>query len=337
MRAALSTVSVRAFPLAACGLMRLCPVRCYRRLAAMRCRLRWKPQSKCSETDKICARPSNWNWSRLVTKARLASRRYESVDPEQRLVAAELEARWNTALRKTRELESKLREFDDESHSAPAPNKEVLMSLAQDLPAIWNSPSTDQRLKQRIVRILIREIVADVDEKSREVVLVIHWAGGRHSELRVKKSETGRSRRCTDPETIEVLRQMAGAFTDQQIAAALNRLGLRTGVGNSWNVMRVRSARSYYQLPAFAQSYPPREVTLQEAARRLSVSQSIVRRMIEEKILPARQVVLCAPWQIPMEALDSEAIRQEAANIQNRVRVPPSQSIEGQQSIFSEG
>jgi hypothetical protein len=53
------------------------------------------------------------------------------------------------------------------------------MSLAQDLPGIWNSPSTDQRLKQRIVRILIREIVADVDEKSREVVLVIHWAGGR--------------------------------------------------------------------------------------------------------------------------------------------------------------
>jgi len=269
-------------------------------------------------------------------EARLASRRYESVDPEQRLVAAELEARWNTALRRTRVLESKLQEFDDESHAAPAPHKEVLMSLAQDLPAIWNWPSTDQRLKQRIVRILIREIVADVDEKSREVVLVIHWAGGRHSEIRVKKSETGRSRRCTDPETIEVLRQMAGTFTDQQIAATLNRLRRRTGVGNSWNVMRVRSARSYYQLPAFAQNDPPREVTLQEAARRLHVSQSTVRRMIEEKILPARQVVLCAPWQIPMGALGSEAIRQEAANMQNRVRVPQSQSIEGQQSIFSE-
>lgn len=73
----------------------------------------------------------------------------------------------------------------------------------------------------------------------------------------MKKSETGRSRRCTDPETIKVLRQMAGTFTDQQIAATLNRLRLRTGVGNSWNVMRVRSARSYYQLPAFAQNDHP--------------------------------------------------------------------------------
>ncbi|HZC36165.1 MAG TPA: recombinase family protein [Chthoniobacterales bacterium] len=269
-------------------------------------------------------------------EARLAARRYESVDPEQRLVAAELEARWNTALQKTKELEGKLQKFDDESQSAPAPNKEVLLSLAQDLPAIWNSPSTDMRLKQRIVRILIREIIADVEEKSREVVLVIHWAGGRHSELRVKKSETGRSRRCTDPEAIEVLRQMAGKFSDQQIATTLNRLRVRTGMGNAWNVMRVRSARNYYQLPAFAQNDQPTEVTLQVAASRLNVSQSIVRRMIEEKILPASQVVVCAPWQIPVEALDSAAIRNEATNIKNRPRVPLSQSVEGQQSMFSE-
>jgi excisionase family DNA binding protein len=197
-------------------------------------------------------------------------------------------------------------------------------------------PSTDMRLKQRIVRILIREILADVEEQSREVVLVMHWAGGRHADLRVKKSETGRSRRCTDPEAVEVLRQMAGKFSDQQIAATLNRLKLRTGVGNSWNVMRVRSARSYYQLPAFAPDEQPREVTLQEAARRLSVSQSIVRRMIEEKILPARQVVPCAPWQIPVEALDSEAIRKAATHIKNQVQLPQSQSFEGQQSMFPE-
>jgi len=273
-------------------------------------------------------------------EARLAARRYESVDPDQRLVAAELEARWNTALQKVKELESKLQAFDRESQSVPVPNKQTLLSLAQDLPAIWNSPSTDMRLKQRIVRILIREIIADVDEKSREVVLLIHWAGGRHSELRAKKFETGRSRRCTDPEAIEVLRQMAGKFSDQQIAATMNRLRLRTGVGNSWNMMRVRSARSYYQLPAFREdddhANEAKEVTVKVAAQRLNVSQWMVRRMIEEKILPARQVVVCAPWQIPVEALDSEEIRKEAMNIRNRVRVPRSQSSEGQQSMFSE-
>lgn len=269
-------------------------------------------------------------------EARLAARRYESVDPEQRLVAAELEARWNCVLQKVKELENKLHEFDGQAQSAAMPNRQVLLSLAQDLPAVWNSPSTDMRLKQRIVRILIREIIADVEEQSREIVLVIHWAGGRHSELRVKKSETGRSRRCTDPEAIEVIRQMAATFSDEQIAATLNRLRLRTGVGNTWNVSRVHSARFYYHLPIFTQNDQPREVTLQVAADRLNVSQSIVRRMIEEKILPARQVVVCAPWQIPVDALESEAIRKQATDFKNQVRVPHRQSCDEQQSMFSE-
>ena len=77
-------------------------------------------------------------------------------------------------------------------------------------------------------------------------------------------------------------------------------------------------------------------MTVKVAAQRLNVSQWIVRRMIEEKILPARQVVVCAPWQIPVEALDSEVIRQQATNIKNRVRVPQSQNADEQQSIFSE-
>ena len=87
------------------------------------------------------------------------------------------------------------------------------------------------RLKQRLVRILIDEIVVDVDEKSSEVVLVIHWAGGRHSELRVKKNRTGQHRRCTKLEAIEVIQQMAGKFPDEQIAATLNRLGDADGGG----------------------------------------------------------------------------------------------------------
>ena len=269
-------------------------------------------------------------------EARLAARRYESVDPEQRLVAAELEARWNSALQKVNELENKLHEFDEQTQSAAMPNKQVLSSLAQDLPAIWNSHSTDMRLKQRIVRILIREIIADVEEESREIVLVIHWAGGGHSELRVKKSESGRSRRSTDPEAIEVIRQMAATFSDEQIAGTLNRLRLRTGPGNTWNVSRVHSARFYYNLPTFDKNKPKGEVTLQEAAERLNVSQSIVRRMIEEKILPARQVVVCAPWQIPVVALESETIRKQATDFKNQTRIPQRHSCDGQQSMFSE-
>ena len=131
-------------------------------------------------------------------------------------------------------MESRLRYIEAADDSAPGiPEKETLLSLAHNLPLVWNASTTDMRLKQRITRILIREIIADLDEAAGEVVLIIHWTGGRHSELRVKKNLTGHHSRCTSLETIEVIRQMAGRFPDEQIAATLNRLGLKTGSGNN--------------------------------------------------------------------------------------------------------
>jgi excisionase family DNA binding protein len=269
-------------------------------------------------------------------EAHLASRRYEAVDPDQRLVAAELEARWNAALRKVQELDTKLEQFDRQSQSTPVPDKDILLSLAQDLPAIWNSPTTDMRLKQRIIRILVHEIIADVDERANEIVLLLHWAGGRHSELRIKKNAPGKHGRCTSVEAIEVIRQMAGKFSDQQIVATLNRLGLRTGAGHSWTEVRVRSARHHHHLPAHDTTWiDGQTLTMQEAAEHLGISERSVRRLIEQKQLVAVQVVACAPWGIPRAALETEAVKRAVKNIQNRVRVPQAQTLKQQQSMFS--
>jgi DNA invertase Pin-like site-specific DNA recombinase len=269
-------------------------------------------------------------------EAGLAARRYEAVDPDKRLVAAELEARWNEALQKIQDLEVKLNEFDHNTQSAPLPDKRVLLSLAQDLPSVWNAPSTDMRLKQKIARILIQEIVANVDDNSKEIVLLIHWAGGRHSELRVKKSETGKHSNCTSLDAIEVIRRMAGQFSDEQIASTLNRLRLRTGADNPWNENRVYSVRHRLQLPAFDANGRRNEITLKQAADRLNLSPPSVRKMIDEKILPASQVLECAPWQIPVEALESEVVQRVAGNLRNRVRMPQSKNSGEQQSMFSD-
>jgi excisionase family DNA binding protein len=130
---------------------------------------------------------------------------------------------------------------------------------------------------------------------------------------------------------------MAERFSDEQIAATLNRLGLRTGADNTWNEGRVRSAREYQQLPAFDSNHPRKDfVTLREAAQRLGLSLTIVRRLIAEKKLPATQVITYAPWQIPAEALDSEAVRTEVENIKNGVRAPQTPRLAGQQALFSD-
>lgn len=253
-------------------------------------------------------------------EARLAGRRYESVDPDNRLVASELEARWNASLHRVKDLESRFDQIMRESSDEPVIDKAGLLRLAEDLPAIWESPTTDLALKQRIIRIVIEEIVANVDEQTQEVILVIHWAGGRHSELRVPKLKTGRHGRCTKIEAVDLVRQMAGGYTDEEIALTLNRIGLRTGAGNSWNETRVRSLRQYLKLPVCRVEQRAGQLNLQRAAEQLGVSASVVRRLIELKILPAAQIVSGAPWQIDAKDIASPEVIRAATALKNRDR-----------------
>jgi hypothetical protein len=268
-------------------------------------------------------------------EAKLSARRYEAVDPQHRLVAAELEARWNAALQKAAELEDRLRDFDDARKMPAIPDKEILLSLAQDLPAVWNAAGTEAGMKQRIVRILVEELVVDVDEEKQDIVLLIHWAGGRHSELRVSKRGTGRHGHSTGLEAMAVIRQMSGRFGDGEIAATLNRLRLRTGAGNSWNAQRVYSLRRQQELPDAMSKTENRMVTLQQAADRLGVSELSIRRMIEQKVLPATQAVPCAPWEISLDALNAPVVQLAIDNARRRKR-PPTPHDEKSGRLFSE-
>ena len=251
-------------------------------------------------------------------EARLAARRYEATDPENRLVAAELESRWNTALSRVRELESKVTQAEQEAVSATVINKDELLALADDLPGVWESPSSNPSLKQRIIRILIQEIVADVDEHTQEVVLVIHWAGGRHSELRVPKLRAGQHGRCTQTEAIDIVRQMATSYPDGEIVLTLNRLRLRTGAGNTWSEARVRSLRSYLKLPAYRAEQADGRLNMLQAAERLGVSPTVVRRLIAGKMLHATQILPGAPWEIDSRAVASPEVIHAATALRNR-------------------
>lgn len=92
-----------------------------------------------------------------------AQRQYDAADPENRLVADELERRWNHALARVREIEQRIADHNGVKHSEPAPSLADFTALAERLEALWEHPDTDQRLKKRIVRSLIHEIVVDVD------------------------------------------------------------------------------------------------------------------------------------------------------------------------------
>lgn len=242
-------------------------------------------------------------------EAKLAARRYESVDPDNRLVAAELEMRWNAAIVRLRECEARI--ASEAERSAPVPPRvESLLTLAADLQAAWNAPTTTMRTKQRLVRALVEEIVVDVDDATREVVLVIHWRGGQHSELRVRKPKSGEHRKRASAEAASVIREMAGTWCDEHIAATLNRMGLRTGQTLTWNKRRVESYRKKAGIRAYAPAAKPEAwVTMRDAAKRAGISSHFVRKLIQLGVLPAKQVVPDAPWQIRLSDLESDAVR----------------------------
>ena len=241
-------------------------------------------------------------------EAKLAARRYESVDPDNRLVAAELEVRWNAAIARLRECEARL--SGEADTAASPPSAEALLTLAADLEAAWNAPATTTRTKQRLVRTLVEEIIVDVDDATREVVLVIHWRGGQHSELRVRKPASGEHRKRASAEADSVIREMAGKWNDEHIAATLNRMGLRTGQGMTWSQKRVEAYRKTADIRAYASAANPGEwATMRDAAKHAGISSHFVRRLIQLGVLPAKQVVPDAPWQIRLSDLDSDAVR----------------------------
>ena len=120
-----------------------------------------------------------------------------------------MERRWNAALAKVHALEQRIQEQRCAGTSENLATVDEFRDLAADLDAIWNNADTDVRLKKRIVRTLIHEVIADVDAAAGEVVLVIHWRGGLHTELRLPRRRRGQSNAHTSKEIVAAVRRLA--------------------------------------------------------------------------------------------------------------------------------
>ena len=255
-------------------------------------------------------------------EASLAERRYAACDPDNRLIAAELEKSWETALQRVQACHARLEAMHSPAPQAVSPD---LAGLADDLKAAWDAPGVSMRARQRLVRTLIADIVANVDEESREVVLTIHWRGGQHSQLRVRKPRSGQHGSRTSDEALAVMRNMAGRWSDDHIAASLNRMGMRTGQDKTWTAKRVSSIRRVNGIHAHFPAYKDGIwCTMLEAAKELGVTSHVIRRLIKMGELPARQVVPGAPWQIKVADLHTENVAQALANRRRRYPHRPS-------------
>ena len=149
-------------------------------------------------------------------EAARARRQYDTVDPDNRLVAGELERRWNEKLVQLRDLEMQLDNLS-QTEQTPALSAEDcarLMILGKDLVKAWNSPGVSVETRKKIIRLLIKEIIIDVVGET--LALVIHWQGGDHTEMKVKKNKVGQTRWTTDAGVVDLVRVLCAAIAGQR-------------------------------------------------------------------------------------------------------------------------
>ncbi len=208
--------------------------------------------------------------------ADLARRRYLGVDPDNRLVADSLEADWNNALRALRSAQD---EYDRASAAAKdaltEEHKRRVRSLATDFPALWSDPSTPQRERKRMIRLLIEDVTLN---KTDVINAHVRFRGGQTTSLTLAIPPKSWEKRKTRPETLALLDTLLDDHTDAEVAELLNKAGHRTGTGGAFHNRIVLQLRVDHDLPSHRERLlRAGMLTLDETAGQLGVHTQTVK------------------------------------------------------------
>ena len=238
--------------------------------------------------------------------AERARQRYDAVDAANRLVAEELEARWNSALARVRAVEQRVEREAQQAPPRAETDQDGLRRLAEDLPRVWHDPGVDARTKKRVLRCVIHEIVVDIEEPRNELLLIVHWVCGIHTELRVGKRRRGQHGSQTAQDLVDAVRLLALICDDDMIAGVLNKNGLKTGRGNRWNKERVKGLRQQHAIAPHGAdpTQAERWLALKHAAAYTRLSASALRHAAERRAIPSQHPLPAGPWIFERDALD---------------------------------
>src|SRR5262249_5242604 len=235
-------------------------------------------------------------------------------------------------LKRVHELETRIDQHTQVQNTTLLPQREEFLGLAAELERVWDSPTADVRLKKRIVRTLIHEIVADVDAEADEVILVIHWKGGVHTELRLLRRRRGQNSCHTPTEVIDAVRILAHTCSDDVIAGVLNRNDIRTGRGNRWTPQLVTSFRSTHQIPRYRSDGEESNgwMNLTEAAQFLGVSSTTLRAAVDRAEIKAEHPLPHGPWVFARTALETDAAQELVRRVHRTLHLHKTYCVENE-------
>ena len=241
---------------------------------------------------------------RAQIHAERARRQFDACEPENRLVARTLEREWEQRLIDVRRAE---RAIAETATKRPDPLTEQEIAWCRragaDLGKVFHAPTTSDRERKQLLRAILTDVVVTVDRATEQhaAELRVVWEGGATTEHTVSLPRTGSHTRCTDQDTVALVRQLAEQYPDKQIAAILARQRRRTGAGNQFTAHRVAGLRAHNNIPACpvrTTNHDGDMVTIAKAASELGVSTATVHRWLREGFICGEQITPGAPWQI---------------------------------------
>lgn len=273
---------------------------------------------------------------RASYEANRAFVQYNQVDALNRLVASELERRWNEKLEDLNAIKARIETEKAQISKPTAEQIEAIGSLSQRLPQVWRHPQTDPAIKKKIIRMVVEEILMDLNDETRMLTMTIHWKGGVHTQVQFQKpTNTDPPPNKTDPDVVELLRELAPCYPDEEIARIFNCHQFKTGYGNPWNRTRVRVLRAKNKIVPFDRKQKREVLSLNEAAKRLDVNTYIVRQLIKKGLIEAKQIIKHAPFEIKKSELKKDSTKEAVQRVKNGGRISQiSSENEKQLSLF---
>jgi hypothetical protein len=243
---------------------------------------------------------------RAEYEAQLAEKRYQEVDPANRLVAATLERRWNEALQRLADLKQQYNEIEQREARVLTPEQKAqVLALAQNFPRLWHAPTTQTKDRKRMLRLLIQDITVDKPHGIRQALLHVRWHGGACVDVTVPLPPPRPDQVRYRPELVQRVRELASELDDDQIAESLNQEGRRSATGQPFNLSMIQWIRYRHGIPKAALRYPE-ELTVKQVAEHFGVSSHVVYYWIEHGILATRQLGSQKPHWITLDSTQEQ-------------------------------
>ena len=223
-------------------------------------------------------------------EGQLAQRRFEEVDPANRLVAATLEQRWEHALQELETLRLQYRQYQEkQTPPLSAEQQNQVRLLANDLPRLWRAPSTSAKDRKRILRLLLKDITLEKQAPTQQAILHLRWQGGATEDLAVQLPPKAADRWRYPEAFVNQLRQLAQHHTDHQIAQTLNDEARRSAKGQAFTAKMVGWIRGQHGIPAPV-LHQPGELTVRQLSQKFAVSQHVVYYWLAKGLVQARRL-----------------------------------------------